>query len=143
MILGFTIYAWITIATVLVTFGILLFTRLRSDLVFLGVIGVLFVTGVLNANEALSGFSSTTVAMVGVKTSSSTVLTWNTSHQPVCVSSLAFFRMQRIRTDISISRVSTTTSATFSKSRVSATSSSSYLDQCNSRLPMSSWNVMI
>ena len=65
MILGFCIYAWITIATVLVTFGILLFTRLRSDLVFLGVIGVLFVTGVLNANEALSGFSSTTVAMVG------------------------------------------------------------------------------
>ena len=66
IILGFSIHAWITIVTVLVTFGILLFTRLRSDLVFLGVIGVLFVTGVLNANEALSGFSSTTVAVVGV-----------------------------------------------------------------------------
>ena len=64
--MGFSIYAWITIVTVLVTFGILLFTKLRSDLVFLGVIGVLFVTGVLNVNEALSGFSSTTVAVVGV-----------------------------------------------------------------------------
>ena len=66
MILGFGIYAWITIVTVLVTFGILLFTRLRSDLVFLGVVGVLFITGVLDVHEALSGFSSTTVAVVGV-----------------------------------------------------------------------------
>ena len=40
--MGFSIYAWITIVTVLVTFGILLFTKLRSDLVFLGVIGILF-----------------------------------------------------------------------------------------------------
>ena len=62
----FSIYAWITIITILVTFGILLFTKLRSDLVFLSVIGVLFVTGVLDVNEALSGFSSTTVAVVGV-----------------------------------------------------------------------------
>ena len=66
MIFGFSIYAWITIITVLVTLGILLFTKLRSDLVFLGVVGVLFVTGVLDVNEALSGFSSTTVAVVGV-----------------------------------------------------------------------------
>ena len=28
--MGFSIYAWITIATVLVTFGILLFTKLRG-----------------------------------------------------------------------------------------------------------------
>lgn len=64
--LGFSIFTWITLVTVLVTFGILLFTKLRSDLVFLGVIGVLYVTGVLDVNEALSGFSSTTVAVVGV-----------------------------------------------------------------------------
>ena len=62
----FSIYAWITIVTLLLTFGILLFTKLRSDLVFLSVVGVLFVTGVLDVNEALSGFSSTTVAVVGV-----------------------------------------------------------------------------
>jgi len=64
--LGFGIDAWITIVTLLVTFGVLLFTSLPSDLVFLGVIGVLFVTGVLDASEALSGFSSVTVAVVGV-----------------------------------------------------------------------------
>jgi hypothetical protein len=28
--MGFSIYAWITIVTVLVTFGILLFTKLRK-----------------------------------------------------------------------------------------------------------------
>ena len=39
--LGFGIDAWITIVTVLVTFAVLLFTSLPSDLVFLGVIGVL------------------------------------------------------------------------------------------------------
>lgn len=64
--MGFSIYAWITFVTVLATFGVLLFTKLRSDLVFLCVIGVLFITGVLDASEALSGFSSTTVAVVGV-----------------------------------------------------------------------------
>ena len=64
--LGLSTDAWMTIVTVLVTFGILLFTKLRSDLVFLSVIGVLLVTGVLDINEALSGFSSTTVAVVGV-----------------------------------------------------------------------------
>ena len=66
MLLGFSIHAWITIVTMLATFGILLFTKLRSDLVFLAVVGVLLVTGVLNAGEALSGFSSTSVAVVGV-----------------------------------------------------------------------------
>ena len=60
--LGFGLHAWITIVTVLTSFSVLLFTKLRSDLVFLAVVGVLFVTGVLNVNEALSGFSSTTVA---------------------------------------------------------------------------------
>ena len=64
--MGFSVDAWITIVTLLVTLGILLFTKLRSDLVFLGVVGFLFVTGVLNLNEALSGFSSSTVAVVGV-----------------------------------------------------------------------------
>ena len=36
-------------------------SKLRSDLVFLGGIAVLFVTGVLDAKEAFSGFSSTSV----------------------------------------------------------------------------------
>ena len=35
-LLGLGIYAWITIATVLTMFSLLLFTKLRTDLVFLG-----------------------------------------------------------------------------------------------------------
>jgi len=66
MILGFNVYAWITIVTVLTMFSVLLFTKLRADLVFLGAIGILFVTGVLDAKEAFSGFSSTSVIVIGV-----------------------------------------------------------------------------
>lgn len=64
--LGFNLYAWITIVTVLSMFSVLLLTKLRADLVFLGAISVLFVTGVLNAKEAFSGFSSTSVVIIGV-----------------------------------------------------------------------------
>ena len=63
---GFNLYAWITIATVLSMFTVLLFTKLRADLVFLGAISILFVTGVLSAKEAFSGFSSTSVVIIGV-----------------------------------------------------------------------------
>ena len=66
MFLGFGIDAWITIVTVLGMFSVLLFTKLRSDWVFLCAIGILFVTGVLDAKEAFSGFSSTSVVTVGV-----------------------------------------------------------------------------
>ena len=64
--LGFNLHAWITIVTVLSLFSVLLFTKLRSDLVFLGAIAILFVTGVLDAKEAFSGFSSTSVVVIGV-----------------------------------------------------------------------------
>ncbi len=64
--LGFNIYAWITIATVFTMFSVLLFTKLRTDLVFLGAIGVLYVTGVLDIKEAFSGFSSSSVIVVAV-----------------------------------------------------------------------------
>ena len=66
MFLGFNMDAWITIITVLSLFTVLLVTKLRSDLVFLGAIAILFVTGVLNAKEAFSGFSSTSVVVIGV-----------------------------------------------------------------------------
>ncbi len=64
--LGFNLHAWITIVTVLTMFSILLFTKLRAEIVFLGAIGVLFVTGVLDAKEAFSGFSSKSVVVIGV-----------------------------------------------------------------------------
>jgi len=66
MFLGFGLDAWITIVTVLGMFTTLLLTKLRTDLVFLAAIGVLFVTGVLDAKEAFSGFSSTSVIVIGV-----------------------------------------------------------------------------
>ena len=64
---GFNLYAWITIATVLTMFTTMLFTKLRTDMVFLGAVGFLFVTGVLDAKKpsrasvllrsSLSGYS--------------------------------------------------------------------------------------
>ena len=66
MFLGFSIYAWITIVTVLSMFSVMLFTKLRADLVFLSAIGILFVTGVLDAKDAFSGFSSGSVVVIGV-----------------------------------------------------------------------------
>ena len=64
--LGFGLHAWITIVTVFTMFTVLLFTKWRSDLVFLGAIGVLYVTGVLDAKDAFSGFGSTSVIVIGV-----------------------------------------------------------------------------
>ena len=64
--LGFDLHAWITIVTVFVMFSALLLTKLRTDLVFLCAIAILFVTGVLDAKEAFSGFSSASVVVVGV-----------------------------------------------------------------------------
>lgn len=66
LFLGFNLYAWITIVTVLGMFTTLLFTKIRTDMVFLAAIGILFVTGVLDAKDALSGFSSTSVVVIGV-----------------------------------------------------------------------------
>ena len=66
MFLGFGAYAWITIITVFAMFTVLLFTKLRSDVVFLCAVGILYVTGVLDAKEALSGISQASVAVVGV-----------------------------------------------------------------------------
>lgn len=66
LFLGFNLYAWITIVTVLGMFTTLLFTKLRVDTVFLAAIGIFLVTGVLDTKEALSGFSSTSVVVIGV-----------------------------------------------------------------------------
>ena len=63
---GFGLDAWITIVTVFAMFTVLLFTRIRSDVVFLCAVGILYVTGVLDAKETLSGISQTSVAVVGV-----------------------------------------------------------------------------
>ena len=66
LFLGLNLHAWITIATVAAMFATLLFTKLRTDIVFLAAIGVLFISGVLSAKDALSGFSSPSVVVIGV-----------------------------------------------------------------------------
>lgn len=66
LFLGLNLYAWITIVTLVVMFGIMLFTKLPADMVFMGGMGVLFVSGVLSAQEAMAGFSSTSVVTIGV-----------------------------------------------------------------------------
>lgn len=66
MMLGLGFDAWITLVTVIAVMAVLLFTRLRSDVIFLGAIGILFVTGVLDTSEAFSGFVSSSVIIVGI-----------------------------------------------------------------------------
>ena len=63
---GFNLHAWITIVTVLAMFTTLLFTKLRSDLVFLCAIAILYVTGVLTDKEAFAGISTPSVITIGV-----------------------------------------------------------------------------
>ena len=65
-ILGFNLHAWITIFTVFGMFTVMLFTKLRSDMVFLCAVAILFVTGVLDTKEAFSGISSPAVITIGV-----------------------------------------------------------------------------
>ena len=63
---GFNVHAWITIATVLALFGVLLFTKVRADAVFLAAMAILYITGVLDAKEAFSGLSASSVVVVAI-----------------------------------------------------------------------------
>ena len=63
---GLSIDAWITIATVITIITVMLCTKVRTDAVMLIAVGVLFVTGVLDAKETCSGFSAGTVVVTGV-----------------------------------------------------------------------------
>ena len=63
---GLSIDAWITIAMVVTIIAVMLFSKVRTDAVMLIAIGVLFVTGVLDAKEMCSGFSAGTVVVTGV-----------------------------------------------------------------------------
>ena len=64
--LGLNLAAWITILTILAMFLSLIFTKLPEDVVFLCVMAILLLTGVLDTDEALGGFSSDSVVVIGV-----------------------------------------------------------------------------
>ncbi len=65
-ILGLEIHAWFTIVTVVVMFGLLLKTKLPVEIVFLGGMGALIISGSLPMKEAVSGFSSETVVVIAL-----------------------------------------------------------------------------
>ena len=63
---GLDFHEWVTLLTAVGIFALLLFTRLQAELVFLGGMAVLLVTGTLDAREALAGFSSSSVVVVAL-----------------------------------------------------------------------------
>ena len=63
-LLGFN--AWLTVSTVVVALGLLVWERLSPGIVMLGAVAVLLVGGVLDPAEALAGFSNTAVLTVAV-----------------------------------------------------------------------------
>ncbi len=66
VITGLGFHEWVTLGTALGIFILLLCTRLQTELVFLGGMAVLLLTGTLDAREALAGFSSSSVIVVAL-----------------------------------------------------------------------------
>ena len=61
--LGLNGYAWITIATIAGIFVVMARTRVRAEVVFLGALTVLLVTGVVTEEEGMAGFGSEPVVV--------------------------------------------------------------------------------
>ena len=64
--MGLSGNAWFTILVVLSLFATLIFTKVRTDVVFILGIFILYVSGVLDAKTAFGGFSSTSVVVIAV-----------------------------------------------------------------------------
>jgi len=58
--------AWLTLGVLASMFGLLVFTRLPPDFLFMGGLGVLFVSGVLTEKEAFNGFAAQGMITVAV-----------------------------------------------------------------------------
>ena len=65
MLLGLTFAAWFVILVVVLVFVLQVCTKLPSDFVFLGGMGLLLVSGVIPASAVLGSFSSSTVVLIG------------------------------------------------------------------------------
>jgi di/tricarboxylate transporter len=63
MFLGLSAYAWITLVTLISIFIILARTRIPAEIVFLGALTVLLVTGVVSEEEGMGGFGSEPVVI--------------------------------------------------------------------------------
>lgn len=64
--LGLGLNAWLTIAMIIGLFCAMAFTKLPAEFAFLGAMAFLSITGILDAEEVLAGFSSSSVVIVGV-----------------------------------------------------------------------------
>lgn len=65
MFLGLSLSAWFVMAVVLLVFVLQICTKLPSDFVFFGGMGLLLVSGVIPAGSVLGSFSSSTVILIG------------------------------------------------------------------------------
>ena len=65
MFLGLSFAAWFVVAVVVLVFVLQICTKLPSDFVFLGGMGLLLVSGVIPANSVIGSFSSSTVILIG------------------------------------------------------------------------------
>lgn len=64
-ILGLDWHAWMVVFLIICMFATMLKSSIPADVVFLSVMALLTITGCLKPEEALSGFSSSTVVIVG------------------------------------------------------------------------------
>ena len=65
MLLGLSLAAWFVVFVVLLVFVLQVCTKLPSDFVFLGGMGLLLISGVIPAGAVLGSFSSSTVVLIG------------------------------------------------------------------------------
>lgn len=83
---GISIFAWMTLGLFLGKIGLMVKTKFPSDLIGIGIIFILLITGALPTEEALSCFSSVSVVLVAVlfvlaaALIHAGVLGWITSH---------------------------------------------------------------
>ena len=64
MLLGLSFAAWFVVLVVVLVFVLQLCTKLPSDFVFLGGMGLLLVSGVIPVNSVIGSFSSSTVVLI-------------------------------------------------------------------------------
>lgn len=57
---------WFTLAVIAIAFAVNAITSLSAEIIFLGSLALLYLTGIVNTNEALAGFSNPGMITVGV-----------------------------------------------------------------------------
>ena len=65
-LLGLSGNAWFTIAVILALFASMMFSKLRTDLIFVAAMSALFISGVLDVKGAFGGFCAPSVLVIGV-----------------------------------------------------------------------------